>query len=85
MRHRGDTICNLSAYVCDCFLGTHEFCAFNFILKIGCDMWTGRGPKSESGCWASILLGPAPAVRDEVGMGFGPPLLGFFVGLFGLC
>ena len=29
--------CNLSACVCDWFLGTHEFCAFNFILKIGCD------------------------------------------------
>ena len=29
--------CDLSACVCDWFLGTHEFCAFNFILKIGCD------------------------------------------------
>ena len=29
--------CNLSACVCDWFLGTHEFSAFNFILKIGCD------------------------------------------------
>ena len=37
MRHRNDTLCNLSACVCDLFLGTHEFCAFNFILKIGCD------------------------------------------------
>jgi len=27
----------LSTYVCDWSLGTHEFSAFNFILKIGCD------------------------------------------------
>ena len=32
---------NLSACVCDYFLGTHEFSAFNFILKIGCDTSLG--------------------------------------------
>jgi len=35
--HRDDTFYNLSTYVCDWSLGTHEFSAFNFILKIGCD------------------------------------------------
>ena len=36
--HRDDTFYNLSTYVCDWSLGTHEFSAFNFILKIGCDI-----------------------------------------------
>ena len=43
--------CDLSAWVCDWFLGTHEFCAFNFILKIGCDNY----PKN-LWPWSAALL-----------------------------
>jgi len=42
--------CNLSACVYDWFLSTHEFCAFNFILKIGCDteLWFQQLEKTEA-------------------------------------
>ena len=40
--HRDDTFYNLSTYVCDWSLGTHEFSAFNFILKIGCDRYNQK-------------------------------------------
>ena len=65
MRHRDDTICNLSACVCDGSLGTHEFCAFNFILKIGCDTSQeateqfGQAMEVKEaflGCWSRLRL-----------------------------
>jgi hypothetical protein len=38
VKHYDDTVsCNLSTYVCDCFLGAHKINAFQFILKLGCD------------------------------------------------
>ena len=51
--------------MCDGSLGTHEFCAFNFILKIGCDTSQeateqfGQAMEVKEaflGCWSRLRL-----------------------------
>ena len=62
--HRDDTFYNLSTYVCDWSLGTHEFSTFNFILKIGCD----RHSAQARAC--GLIFGPCQP--DQPGENIGP-------------
>ena len=91
--HRDDTFYNLSTYVCDWSLGTHEFSAFNFILKIGCDSRHNRciytrhqevGEGLEELCRHRLEEMPARASLDALascGTGGGEDVVSFFWGI----
>ena len=55
---------NLSTYVCDWSLGTHEFSTFNFILKIGCNKHSAQARA------CGLIFGPCQP--DQPGENIGP-------------